>query len=144
MIYFRITWNIASSFLTPSSINVSTSFLNCINCCEIALFRTVIAAALLADAPTALNSKRLPVNAKGEVRLRSVLSRRISGIFPTSSLSSVFSSGVIFLLVTLISSSSSMAEILFPTNTDIMSGGASLAPSLKELLADTILARSRS
>ena len=46
------------------------------------------------------NSKRFPVNAKGEVRLRSVVSSRFSGIRPIPNFKVVFSSGVIFELVT--------------------------------------------
>ena len=43
------------------------------------------ALAQLADEPAARNSKRLPVKAKGEVRLRSVLSMSNSGICGMSS-----------------------------------------------------------
>ena len=42
-----------------------------------------MAEAQLADEPTARNSKRLPVKANGDVRLRSVLSTMISGIWST-------------------------------------------------------------
>ena len=44
------------------------------------VLRTVIEIAQLAEEPTALNSNLFPVNAKGEVRLRSVLSNISSGM----------------------------------------------------------------
>src|SRR5690554_7625162 len=45
-------------------------------------YTTLFRSAQLAEEPTARYSKRLPVKAKGEVRLRSVLSSKISGILP--------------------------------------------------------------
>ena len=45
-----------------------------------AALSTIMAAAQLAEEPTARNSKRLPVKANGEVRLRSVLSSSSVGI----------------------------------------------------------------
>ena len=50
----------------------------------VAAFKAIIALAQLASEPGARNSKRFPVNAKGEVRLRSVLSIRSSGIWGIS------------------------------------------------------------
>ena len=44
------------------------------------VFKIVIGLAQLAEDPTALNSNLFPVNAKGEVLLRSVLSINSSGI----------------------------------------------------------------
>ena len=44
------------------------------------VFSAVIALAQLAEDPTARNSNLLPVKAKGEVRLRSVLSISSSGM----------------------------------------------------------------
>ncbi len=49
-------------------------FLEFHNWSATAVFSAIIALAQLASEPTARNSKRLPVKAKGEVRLRSVLS----------------------------------------------------------------------
>ena len=64
-------------------------------------FKTVIGLAQLAVEPTARNSNLLPVKAKEDVRFRSVLSNKISGILPTTfSFKSVFSSGDNFPLVT--------------------------------------------
>lgn len=79
--YWRITWIIAETLGSPFSINASTSFLNTVSCSATAAFKAIIALAQLASEPGARNSKRFPVNAKGEVRLRSVLSIRSSGIW---------------------------------------------------------------
>ena len=98
------------------------------------------AAPQLAEAPTALNSKRLPVKAKGEVRLRSVLSRMISGILPTFNFNSVFSSGLIFLLLTFCSISSRIESSCCPRNTDIITGGASSPPKRRSFPKETIQA----
>ena len=94
-IYFLITVNNARSLASPCSIRLSTSCLNIVNCSATVAFRANTAAAQLALEPTARNSnlfhlKRLPVKANGEVRLRSVLSSKISGIFPTPSFISFF------------------------------------------------------
>lgn len=74
--------------------------LNSFSWLAIAALMAIIAAAQLADEPAARNSKRFPVKAKGEVRLRSVVSNRISGIRPMPNFSVVFSSAVILLLLT--------------------------------------------
>ena len=92
-------------------------------------FNTVIGLAQLALDPTARNSNLFPVKAKGEVLFRSVLSKRISGIFPiTLSFKSVFSWGESFPLETC-SKSSNTFESCCPIKTEIMVGGASLAPN---------------
>jgi len=78
--YFLITVNRAMSFLSPFLINLSTSALNLTNCSAMIAFKIVIGAEEFAEEPTALNSNLLPVKAKGEVRLRSVLSNKICGI----------------------------------------------------------------
>ena len=69
--------------------------LNSFNWLAMAALMAIMAAAQLDDEPAARNSKRLPVKANGEVRLRSVVSRRISGIRPIPNLRVVFSSAVI-------------------------------------------------
>ncbi len=129
--YSRNTLKIASSFFRfLSLISLSTSILNSFNCFATIVFKTVIGTAQFADEPTALNSNLFPVKANGDVRFRSVLSKRISGILPIIfNFKSVFSSGDNFPLVTF-SSSSSTSDNCFPINTDIIGGGASLAPSL--------------
>ena len=65
--------------------SVSTSFLKQISCSATAALMANMAPPQLADEPTALNSKRLPVKANGDVRLRSVLSSNISGMLATPS-----------------------------------------------------------
>ena len=89
---------------------------------------TIVGLPQLALEPTARNSNLLPVKAKGEVRLRSVVSRKRSGILPTTfSLSSVFSSGDKLSEDT--SKASNTWVSCSPINTDTIAGGASLAPN---------------
>ena len=85
----------ASSLPIPSSISLSMDALNSFNWLAMAALIAIMAAAQLDEEPAARNSKRLPVKANGEVRLRSVVSRRISGIRPIPNLRVVFSSAVI-------------------------------------------------
>ena len=94
-----------------------------------------MAALQFAEEPTALNSNLLPVNANGEVRFLSVLSRSISGILPIPSFSSVFCSGLILLSETFLEMSFSMLLRYDPRNTDMIAGGASCPPSLHELVS---------
>ena len=79
----------ANSFSSPFATSSSTSSLNSSSCSATAVFKATMADAQLASEPTALNSKRLPVNAKGEVLFLSVLSSSISGICGMSSLTSL-------------------------------------------------------
>ena len=71
---------IATSFFSPFSIRRSTSALNFFKVSAMIVFKTVIGPAQFAEEPTARNSNLFPVNANGEVRLRSVLSSINSGI----------------------------------------------------------------
>ena len=83
-------------------------------------------------APTERNSNLLPVKAKGEVRLRSVVSRGKRGRVCTPTRSSSFSfvpTGVSFSMASRMPVSSS------PRNTLMMAGGASLAPRRQSLPA---------
>ena len=64
----------ASVVSCPLAMSASTRRLKSARASATAVFRAIIALAQLASEPTARNSKRLPVKAKGEVRLRSVLS----------------------------------------------------------------------
>ena len=121
---------IAISFLSPFSISVSTSDLNCLSVSATMVFNTVIEIAQLAEEPTALNSNLFPVNAKGEVRLRSVLSNNNSGILLCKSSFKIASSCSSNLLPTRVSMSSNTFAKYCPTNTEMIAGGASLAPSL--------------
>ena len=59
-----------------------------------AVLRTVFTVAMDWDEPTMRNSNLLPVNAKGEVRLRSVMSRAKRGKAWTPSLTTVFSAAL--------------------------------------------------
>ena len=108
------------------------------------VFITVIGTAQLMDEPGARNSNLLPVKANGEVRLRSVLSSRISGILPTTfSLSSVFSSGESFPEDTC-SSSDNTDESCEPMKIEMMAGGASFAPKRWSLEAEAMQALNKS
>ena len=91
----------------------------------------------LAEEPVARNSKRLPVKAKGDVRLRSVLSSIISGILPMLSFMAVFPSGV-NLLAALFSMSFIIAVIVLPQKTESTEGGASLPPRRWALVAEAM------
>ena len=79
----------ASSLPIPSSISLSMDALNSFNWLAMAALIAIMAAAQLDEEPAARNSKRLPVKANGEVRLRSVVSRRISGIRPIPNLRTI-------------------------------------------------------
>ena len=118
----------ASSLVAPSSMALSTEALNSFSWLAMAALMAIMAAAQLAEEPAARNSKRLPVKAKGDVRLRSVVSSRISGIRPMPSFRVVFSSAVILLLLACLAISSRMDESWRPRKMDRMAGGASLAP----------------
>ena len=89
----------------------------------------------LADDPTARNSKRLPVKAKGEVRLRSVLSSSSSGMWAMPSLKPAWSSTWMDSSEVLDSILSSTSLSWRPRKTEMMAGGASLAPRRWALVA---------
>ncbi|MCK7469356.1 MAG: hypothetical protein MZU95_00065 [Desulfomicrobium escambiense] len=79
------------------------------------------------EEPTARNSNLLPVNAKGDVLLRSVLSLLRTGSFEIPR--SMIASSVAFVILPF----SMLSRILVscsPRNTEMIAGGASLAPSL--------------
>ena len=97
-----------------------------------------MAEAQLADEPTARNSKRFPVKAKGEVRFRSVLSISSSGIRAMSSFIPCFPARI-----KLFSKCSNTAESCEPKKQEMMAGGASLAPRRWALVADEMLAFSK-
>ena len=93
-------------------------------------FKVVIALEQLAEDPTALNSNLFPVKANGDVLFLSVLSNIKSGILPTTfNFKSVFSSGDNLPVVTPSNSAKTLVKES-PINTEIIAGGASLAPSL--------------
>ena len=124
----RTTCRMALVLSTSFAIKASTRVLKSIRASAIAAFRAIMAAAQLACEPMARNSNRLPVKAKGDVRLRSVLSNSSSGICGMSSFMPC-------LLATSISSSSvecskcsSMSLSCWPRKEEMMVGGASCPP----------------
>ena len=135
LIYFRITSRMAEILGSPFSICLSTSFLNRFNWSATAAFRAIIALAQLASDPTARNSKRFPVNAKGEVRFRSVLSISNSGICGMSSFMPCLPLRLIRSSFVLSSMCSNTCESCLPRKEEMMAGGASLAPSRCALVA---------
>ena len=138
----RTTLRMAANLSSPSAMSLSTRALKSLSASATAVLSTIWALAQLALEPTARNSKRLPVKANGLVRLRSVLSRMMSGI---SGMSICTPS-----LPVMTSASLSACMICFstsltvrPRNEEIMAGGASLAPSRWALPASMIEAFSR-
>ena len=129
---------IAISFLSPFSIKASTSAANFTKVSAIIVFKTVIGCPQLAVDPTARNSNLFPVNAKGEVLLRSVLSIINSGILLCKSNFKIASSCSSNFPPTLVSTSFNTLVKYSPINTEIIAGGASLAPNLKSLEADAM------
>ena len=125
----------AEIFGSPFSISSSTSFLNSVSCSATAVFRAIMALAQLASEPTARNSKRLPVKANGEVRLRSVLSISSSGICGMSSFIPCLPPKAISSSVELSSMWSSTLLNWLPKKEEMMAGGASLAPRRCALVA---------
>ena len=140
LIYSRMTLTMAFSFSCPEAIFSSTDNLNCFNWKATAELRAIIAEAQLAEEPTARNSKRFPVNANGDVRLRSVLSINNSGIWEIFSLTPILSPNEIIASSELFSKSSRTLDIWEPKKIDMIAGGASLAPKRWALVAEDILA----
>ena len=106
------------------------------------VFKTVIGADELAEEPTARNSNLLPVKAKGEVRLRSVLSSKIWGILGIPNQSEL--SSFTFLLIRALSTSSNTSFNWLPKKIEMIAGGASLAPKRWSLFTEAIEARNKS
>ena len=134
----------ASSCSIPPFTNLSIWVLNSFNWCAIAALITIIDAAQLADEPAARNSKRFPVKAKGEVRLRSVLSCNMAGMRPIPNCNAFFSSGVSSASFRRATTSSNIWERWRPRKIDRIAGGASFAPRRWLFPALTIEARSKS
>ena len=108
------------------------------------MLSTIIASAQLSDEPTARNSKRLPVKANGEVRLRSVLSSSSVGMCEMPLILKTFlASKRIASSPLLAASLSSTAETCVPRKVEMMAGGASLAPRRWAFVALMIDAFSR-
>ena len=131
-----MTLTIAFSFSSPAAILPSTSVLNWFNWSATAAFNAIIADAQFAEEPIARNSKRLPVNAKGEVRLRSVLSISNSGICVTFSIFIPDLRAKLIVSSSVLTSWSMASETCRPKNIEIIAGGASFAPRRCSLVAD--------
>ena len=136
--HLRITLKRARSLASPPAISASTSALKSMSCSATAALRANMAAPQLADEPTARNSKRFPVKANGEVRLRSVLSSRISGMCDTPNFISFLALMMIPLSSSAFSISLSACVICVPRKMEMMAGGASLAPNRWALVAEII------
>ncbi len=106
------------------------------------VFNTTFDCATESWEPTIRNSNLLPVNANGDVRLRSVASLRKSGsVFtPVSSICRLMECVAMPVLINCENTSSSCS----PKNTDRMAGGASFAPSLWSFPTSAAEARSNS
>ena len=131
----RSTSTMADNLFSPLAIRLSTRLLKEFRASAIAEFRAIMAEAQLAEDPGARNSNRLPVNAKGDVRLRSVLSIIRSGIcgisismpcLPFSAKSSSLSESSMW---------SSNSVSCLPRKLLMMDGGASLPPKRWALVA---------
>ena len=125
----------AEIFGSPFSISLSTSFLNFANWSATAVLRAIMALAQLASEPTARNSKRLPVKAKGDVRFRSVLSISNSGICGISSFMPCLPLNEKRSSLVLSSKWLSTCVSCLPRKEEMMAGGASLAPKRCALVA---------
>ena len=101
----------------------------------------MLAHAMLFEEPRLLNSNLLPVNANGDVRFLSVVSRANLGSTSTPSLISFFSLSRYGVSDSI---ASSMAVSSSPRKMEIIAGGASLAPSLWSLPAVATDSLSRS
>ena len=105
---------------------------------------TIIASAQLSDEPTARNSNRLPVKAKGDVRLRSVLSSSSVGICEMPLMRKMLLASKRMASSSFEAASfSSTAETCEPRKAEMMAGGASLAPRRWAFVALMIDAFSR-
>ncbi len=134
----------AISFFSPFSIRPSTSDLKFFSVSAMMVFSTIIELEQLAEEPTARNSNLLPVNANGDVRFRSVLSSISSGMLRCRSSFRMASSCSSNFSPTLLQYQINTLARYCPTNTEIIAGGASLAPRRWSLRAEAMAARSRS
>ena len=129
------TCRMALILASPLLKSVFTRSLKSVSASATAALRAIIVLAGLALEPVARNSKRLPVKAKGDVRLRSVSSTLSSGIWGTSRrtacLPSIWKSSS-FVACSILSRSSEICE---PKKLEIIAGGASQAPRRGALVA---------
>ena len=139
----RRTLTMAFMRSSPWAMRASTRALKSVRASATALLRAIIAEAQLASDPTARNSKRLPVKAKGEVRLRSVLSIISSGISGMSIFRPCLPAMMKSSSLSLCSMWSRSSESCLPRKEEMMAGGASLAPRRWALVALMMEALSR-
>src|SRR5260221_311376 len=130
-----MTCMMAISFLSPFSMRASTSFLNFFSVSARIELTAIMALAQLALEPTARNSNLLPVKAKGEVLLRSVLSSSSSGMLLCRSSFRMASSCSSNLSPTLSFTSARTLLRHSPMKTEMMAGGASVASTRQSLPA---------
>ena len=104
-----------------------------------AVFSTILALAMDMDDPTIRNSNLFPVNAKGDVLLRSVASCGKRGSTCTPTFMSRFSPA---LYSSPFSMASSIAESSSPRNMETIAGGASAMPRRWSFPADATDTRS--
>ena len=142
IIGFR-TSNTATFNGFPEASSTSNLALNSRSCSATAALRVVIAPAQLAEEPTARNSKRLPVKAKGDVLLRSVLSTNISGISTSPRLWPFFPAISIGVSEGTSRSFLKTPVMVRPRNAETMAGGASFPPRRCALVAEAIEAFSK-
>ena len=120
----------------PSSLSANT-----LSDSATALLSMMFAHAIELEEPTMRNSNLLPVKAKGEVRLRSVVSLKKRGRVGTPSYIGAFSAA---LYGASCSMDSSTAVSSSPRKIDTTAGGASFAPRRWSFPAVATLMRSRS
>ena len=106
-----------------------------------AVFRIMLQSDRFTPEPGMRNSNLLPVNANGEVRLRSVLSLRKFGSTATPRSMATFSA---FVYSWSSMSASTIASSSSPRKMEMMAGGASSAPRRWSLPADATDVRSSS
>ena len=132
----------AAERLSPEFSRATTASWNSLRLSATTEFSTKTAEATFCEEPTARNSKRLPVNAKGEVLFLSVLSGKISGMELTIFMDSKeLASGSFTAPIFNIDSKTPYS--VEPENTDITAGGASPPPRRYELLSDATVVMRR-
>ncbi len=141
LLWSLIVFKIKSCKSFLKSFDFSRRSANWLNSSATTVFKNTFAQAIDSLEPSIRNSNLLPVNANGEVRLRSVVSLLKSGktVTPICIFSfSCFPYGTPFSILSRIAESSS------PRKIEMIAGGASLAPRRWSLPAEATEIRSRS
>ena len=120
---------------SPFATKASTRSLKFCRASATVVLSTIMADAQLAPEPTARNSKRFPVKANGDVRLRSVLSISNSGISGISICKPVLPLRLKMFSLSDFSICSSKSLICFPRKEEMIAGGASFPPRRWSLVA---------